>query len=924
MKSNAEEFASFTRVVLIGLNYHHSEEFDTLNSPIKDVDQLYTSLTSPDGCSVPQENVIRIVNEEATKTNILSTIKNISKKLSNEHNLLLYFAGHATGDENDFYLAVADTTLSDLTTSALKGEILGELLSSIKTRGILIVLDCCEGAGFAEKAPNVFRELNHSEFRILLSASRAEEPSWELPDVGGTIFSKHLIDAISGHEIETSTPGLIYFSELLRNVQDKVSEDLDSLYPNQPKQEPVFVGVFVKDPLLFVHKRLTLQQIALKTTRYSKQYVRQVIRKSLVALGVLLFFVTGTVYTILSKQEFAVSEQNRITIYKGYPGISLFSFPKKLWSFSLEPQYAKDGSPLRASAPLVSKLGEPILPILMDNLKPEYQALVLQWQGMDSLAREKVIRIITDENIIIDERVGPMIIFSGLAIERDTTLLLDIMKSTTIDDIKANTLRRLTRLAPWSAINLIMDETKFNTRNNHAIILQYLPQEPQSDYQAYFEYLLKSEVSYTSHPSLIPEVLEAAMRTDQRLSVQSLLKALQETGYSKDIEDITSYVWLNSISGFDKAVFEYLKEILKVEDLFEDVRAFDLQDILHFYELSVNQNCKTEFSTLLDPRFEFFYSQIVKTLLTLCPENRVEVAGWFNQLSQDYKKDLIREATYELVSNKVLPMDSLMEYYDRWIDKNDHYEIGPFLDELKKLNYIQFTSHAKELLTSNESEIKKSAIEFLDHIKDSTELNAELFLDNQIEVQLVAYQYQFKRKPEEAISHLLNRMEDIYLEEYLAELIFDFNLEVDNYPVLFQQLEGSPIEKKNAATIITLKGKNDEVLNLLTHYDPEIREVATDYLPANLNFGEILDDLAREVEYPDFNYSVLKHQKEFQQRIIEMSEEISPEYTSWYIDIVFRTQNLENGMRLWAKSLGSTSESYGTGMVGSGHVRVSK
>jgi len=922
MKLNASEFSLLTKALLIGTNYEDTNEFDTLRSPEQDAKRLYDALTHVEANAIPSDNVTLLTGEDATQVNIYTELNHIGASITSDEYLIIYFAGHGFASDQDFYLASIDSKEDRLEETAIRGSILDEIIGSVRCRGVFIVLDCCQGAGFAENAPSVFREIGESEFRILLSASKADEPSWELPEINGTVFSRHLIDSIAGEHFSTSTPGLIYFTELLKNIQNKVREDLNSIYQNQPNQEPVFAGVFVKDPLLFVNKKLTLREIDIKTTRYPREYVRKILRKSIIAFAALILFITGTLYVVLSKYEYVIAEQEVLSVYQGYPDINLFRFPKKKWSFSLSAENALDNSPLRISKPLISDLDEPIIPYLTTNLKPEYQALMFQWQGNDSLARNIILALVADEDRPIDDKIGPMIILSGLAIPQDTMLLHEIITNSTIEDVKENAFRRLVKLAPSHAVELILGNQNLNTREHHTIILNNLKSGYQFDYSAYFEFVLSSEISYSSHPSLVPETIEAAMRTDHKLSSKSLMLALKESGYSKDIEDITYYSLLNEVSGFEEELLAYLNEIASYDYPLDHVGAFDLSDIMSYFYLVPNQNCEKEFPNLLDAKYDFFLTDIVRTVSRACPELRPQIQVWLKELPPEERNSIVREMISELVSYEIISTDEIRDFYETAIDHTNPYEVAAFLDQLSIIKHKPFIGVARELLKSNDSNIKKSAIDFLNHMEDTVSLDNQLFLDNQVNVQIAAYQYQLRTNPTLAMEHLLSRLEDTYLLEYLDQLLIQTEMSDSHFRKASIHLNGSVTEKKNASIIIALQGSKEEVLELLKSPDPQVREVVTNYLPANENFLQVVMELERG-PFPNYNYDILDYQFKQQNEIKAVMESLDQEYQSWYIDLVFRTQKLEHGMKLWARLLGSTTDSQGTGLVSTGRLKVS-
>lgn len=176
-------------------------------------------------------------------------------------------------------MCCADANQDQLEGTALSSNDIEQLLEPADCRAVLVVLDCCEGAAFAEHAPAMFRKLHRGEFRILLSSVRADQRSWERTGGGGTFFSNALIDIVDGRLTVGTVPGAVYFSDLISAIDARTMEALQ-LLPEHPKQDMVFVGTYTRDPLILVHRNLSLQQVQFATARNSPAYLRRVLLRS--------------------------------------------------------------------------------------------------------------------------------------------------------------------------------------------------------------------------------------------------------------------------------------------------------------------------------------------------------------------------------------------------------------------------------------------------------------------------------------------------------------------------------------------------------------------------------------------------------------------------------------------------------------------
>jgi hypothetical protein len=122
-------------------------------------------------------------------------------------------------------------------------------------------------------------------------------------------------------------PGLIYSSDLFAHIQGRVQEGIETLGLARIAETPVFAGAYTKDPLLFVHLGLTLQQIRVRTSRYSPASFRRVVFRLLGSLSAAAAFVLGARYSLREGHEYVVAEPEGLVVLSGYPGYNAFGFP---------------------------------------------------------------------------------------------------------------------------------------------------------------------------------------------------------------------------------------------------------------------------------------------------------------------------------------------------------------------------------------------------------------------------------------------------------------------------------------------------------------------------------------------------------------------------------------------------------------------
>jgi hypothetical protein len=391
------------------------------------------ALTETNGCAVPAGQVMTLpdFNESrgATREAVLATLATLREKAAADDFLFVWFSGHGVKHDEDLYLCTEDSIIPDLKRTALGGRELSAALANLRCRRLLMVLDCCQSAGFAERAPEFFRLQEGAEFRILLCASRADEPSWEIPDGKGTLFHRHFAAVLRGIEHPSNIPGTVYFTDLLRHLNDRLEEDLARLYPEAPKQQPVFAGTFGRDPLLFLHRGLSLARLQVSTSRYSPAVLRKILWRSAIGIAAAVLLAVATTWALLDRSQYAaIGSDDRVAIFQGIPGWQIFGYPRLLWTFDLGPQHFKQDSPMNRRHLLGVFPGEEVWPAVRRNLTDLGEAHVLHWEGRRTESATKLRAVLARKTLAETERTDAVKLLSKVADKEDLPLLLDVLR----------------------------------------------------------------------------------------------------------------------------------------------------------------------------------------------------------------------------------------------------------------------------------------------------------------------------------------------------------------------------------------------------------------------------------------------------------------------------------------------------------------
>lgn len=195
---------------------------------VKDAQALHKTLVDPLRCGYSEEHIHLLHDGKATRGNILKELTWLAEQVhaDPEATVIVYFSGHGWLDEDTgrYYLIPHDVEADDIPTSALVEEDFSDALRGVQPQKLLVILDCCHAggmadakepeatppAGFVKSAPppDVYTRLREGQGRVVMSSSRGSEKSWVRKDGTLSIFTDHLLEALSGKAF-TSRPGEI-------------------------------------------------------------------------------------------------------------------------------------------------------------------------------------------------------------------------------------------------------------------------------------------------------------------------------------------------------------------------------------------------------------------------------------------------------------------------------------------------------------------------------------------------------------------------------------------------------------------------------------------------------------------------------------------------------------------------------------------
>lgn len=202
-----------------------------------DAYRMLAHLKSPEGGALPENQVKILVDEAATKDNIVSTMRNLYSQAGENDLVLLYFSGH--GVRGSFLPIDFDGF-----NNQLAHEEINEILDASDARYKLCIADACHSGGLHQMKSGSISNTLKAYYESLAQAlpgtalimsSKAEETSLESNNLRQGVFSHFLLRGLKG-EADTDQNGLVDVQELYEFVGDNVREY------TQYRQSPVIMG----------------------------------------------------------------------------------------------------------------------------------------------------------------------------------------------------------------------------------------------------------------------------------------------------------------------------------------------------------------------------------------------------------------------------------------------------------------------------------------------------------------------------------------------------------------------------------------------------------------------------------------------------------------------------------------------------------
>ena len=244
---------SKTLAVVVGVNFYQDERISDLKGAASDAWAFYHLLASPDGGAIPESRLRLLLNEEATRNNVVGALGNHFAAACPQDQLIVYFAGHGETDPvkpDDAFLLVHDTSTENMVATGVSMARLYELLRErTKAQNLVMIIDACRSGHIrfpGRRGAKLGNRISAFEGHIEKAATGTEgwgvitatasdsfslesEAGWDRCgfdpyEYAGGLFTCHLLAGLSGRA-DKNADGAVTATEVFGYLHSEVSKD---------------------------------------------------------------------------------------------------------------------------------------------------------------------------------------------------------------------------------------------------------------------------------------------------------------------------------------------------------------------------------------------------------------------------------------------------------------------------------------------------------------------------------------------------------------------------------------------------------------------------------------------------------------------------------------------------------------------------
>ena len=234
--------------VIVGIDLYNDPQIPNLRFARKDAEAIYQVLTDPAVGRFDPNNVITLLDADATERKIRSALgTKLPRRSSKRSTVCIYYAGHGaplidtdarrhSADNIEKFLVPHDAEADDLRSTAISMDSIQQYLSWLDAKQVICFFDTCYSgaAGGRTFERDLFRtraifsdehlDRLAGEGRVVMTACATNEVSLESSEKGHGLFTYYLVRGLQG-EADRDQDGRVSVDELYDYVYHHVDRD---------------------------------------------------------------------------------------------------------------------------------------------------------------------------------------------------------------------------------------------------------------------------------------------------------------------------------------------------------------------------------------------------------------------------------------------------------------------------------------------------------------------------------------------------------------------------------------------------------------------------------------------------------------------------------------------------------------------------
>jgi len=226
--------SSTCHIMAVGINQYENPKL-SLNYARPDAESFAKVIGEKGKQLFQSVKLHAIYDGEATRANILDKLDMLAQTVSQEDVFILYYAGHGSMVDNQFYFVPTESSrlydASSLNKEAIRANIIQEKLQKIKALKQLIIMDACQSGGSVEllaargaSEEKAIAQLSRSAGIHVMASAGSEQFAAEFNELGHGLFTYVLLKGLQGEADGAPKDGKVTIYELKSYIDDQMPE----------------------------------------------------------------------------------------------------------------------------------------------------------------------------------------------------------------------------------------------------------------------------------------------------------------------------------------------------------------------------------------------------------------------------------------------------------------------------------------------------------------------------------------------------------------------------------------------------------------------------------------------------------------------------------------------------------------------------